>query len=390
MSEIIPVGTTVQLEPRVYNIAEMVLTPGTIWKGVPGKTIFVGVDNSHGAPTNHNWLLWINGDNVNLDGITLKGFTTFISKASGFNTNVKINNCDFVSACITFTSGLKDSAITNNGFTGTPPGGFGIYGYNYINLTIANNEFIDITAGLHIDAFGGSDNPLIEQNYFSGIRGGMGMELQTQGGSPGANHVIIQDNYYEKPNQAGKTYDQLKNFMAISAPFDKGVNVAIRRNTIIATERPDGIGVRIGIESGGGTNATDATVVEENFIIGSNHVISNADGDGPSYVNVRNNRISNYLQAPSADHPASGRVTVISGNGANTPLSWETSRGRPCRNKRYGAVVPPVIPPVDPCASVKAENEQLKAQLATANETISTQAARLGKFDKWYADGGSI
>ena len=185
----------------------------------------------------------------------------FLDKSGGgFNTNVTFDHDTFNlnthgtnPSGITATSGMSNAVISNNYFTGYS-GGFGIYGYNY-GLKIVNNEFVDITAGIHIQAFNDLGNLLVQNNYIKGVNG-MGMEFQGC-----ANNLKFLDNFYEHPVLSSDP-NRNTNSMAFSLPLDESSNIDIERNTIIAPER-DGIGMRIGIETGG-----DNALVQDNYING--------------------------------------------------------------------------------------------------------------------------
>ena len=89
---------------------------------------------------------------------------------------------------------------------------------------------------MHIDAFGGCGNLLVQGNYITGAKG-MGMEFQGT-----ADGDTFLDNWFEHPNlQGGSTRNPANdNSMAFSLILDKSQNITVRRNTVIAPERPDG------------------------------------------------------------------------------------------------------------------------------------------------------
>lgn len=297
--------------------------------GVPGKTLLYVDADADGV----GWD--IKGDNIEIRGLVFMGGGIFIDKQGGKNENIVIVNNEFrIDAkgpnnnAITCTSGLKNSRITDNLFTGYNCS-FAIYGYGRDKLVIANNEFIDINAGIHLDDFDPNDSDdLFEQNYFSGVKG-MGIELQSNGA-----RTIVQDNWYEHPNLS-PTFVQNNGTMAFSIILDRSVDTIIRRNVVIAPERPDGVGCRIGFEVGG-----DNCLVEDNYINGINHSIAANDGVGTTSVIARNNLILDQREAPR------GRGLVLQGeNGPNAKLSWDIKRGRPQRNVRYSTDVAPTILP---------------------------------------------
>lgn len=281
--------------------------------------------------TSSGQLLSFRGDDITITGLTFEGGGIFFDRASGFNQNIVVDNNIFElnttgehSGGITFTSGLKHAELTNNYFTGYS-GGFGIYGYNYNDLWISNNEFVNITAGMHIDAFTGSANLMVEQNYITGAKG-MGMEFQSK-----ASNLVFQDNWFENPNLSTEK-KRNNNSMAFSLILDKSSDITIRRNVVKAPQRPDGIGCRIAFEVGG-----DNTVVEDNYVDGVNHVLAVNDGVGTCSVVAKNNVFKNVLQGANISFPSSNpkRSFEQSNNGPGTKLTWNISRGMPGRNHRY-------------------------------------------------------
>jgi hypothetical protein len=273
-----------------------------------------------------NHIFVIQTDNVRIEGFVFSGKAIFLDKRDfKMNRNIVINDNTFhVHADglsdngITFTTGLRDSRITNNTFD--PIGGDNaIYGYYWNHLTIANNEFFNGNQGIHvIDHRGKSPNLLIEQNYFCGLSR-MGIEYQG-----GGRDTVVQDNYYEKPTMS-RTFSKNMSTFAFSLIADRSKRTIVRRNTIIAPERPDGTGVRVGFEMGG-----DNALVEDNYSVGTQYVLSANDYYGSTSVLVRNNRFSDYLK------DITGRGITRHDNDSDTELSWNIARGKPGRNKRLG------------------------------------------------------
>lgn len=299
-------------------------------------------------------LIKLQGDNITIRGLTFEGGGVFIENpAKGMNSGITLDNNTFImqtggrhKSGITFTSGLEDSKITNNYFTGYN-GGFAIYGYNYQGLTIANNEIINTAAGMHIDAFGNSGNLLVEQNYISGAKG-MGMEFQSS-----AKNVVFQDNWYENPSFTSISGSSSGNTMAYSLILDKSSNITIRRNVAImplkGTTGKDY--TRIAFEVGG-----DNVLVEDNYSYGGNHVLAMNDGVGTASVTVRNNKFMKYAQGIGNTFASSNRTLKQSNNGANVDLTWELDRGKPGRNRRLGEERKPATPidePSEPTESGK-------------------------------------
>lgn len=297
---------------------------------VPGDRTYKGIDSATLRGRNgEGWLLKLRDDNTTFTGLTFEGGGLFVEKGGNgwrFNKNIVIDNNVFrldtwgdKGNGITFTSGLEDSRITNNYFTNYSSS-FAIYGYNYDGLTISNNEVVDTTAGFHIDAHGQSGNLLVSQNFISGVKG-MGMEFQ---GS--ASNLKFEDNWYEHPNLSSD-YNRNLNSMAYSLILDKSSNIEIRRNTVIAPERPDGTGCRVGFEVGG-----DNTIVEDNYIDGVAITAYCTDGSGSASVTLRNNKFMNYQHGDYIAFPSGNRTYSSSNNGPNTDLSWDVKRGKPGRN----------------------------------------------------------
>jgi hypothetical protein len=240
---------------------------------------------------------------------------------------------------IYFTTRLASSRITNNLFSDFASGSFayGLLGYCYADLVVANNELVGIPAGMHVDAQGGPGacGPAVfEQNYFSDIGRsatmsgiGPGMELQS---SP--DHVTLQDNWFEHPSLSSAFHENDYSY-AYSVPLGGSTNTLIRRNVVIAPERPDGTGCRIGFEVGGVN-----TVVEENYLAGINAGIADTDGYGtqaaPHLVTARHNHIEDALQPLQASGNPWNKLDSID-NGPNATMSWDVGRGRPRRNARF-------------------------------------------------------
>lgn len=278
-------------------------------------------------------------------------------------------------SCITFTKGLERARITNCRFLKS--GSFGIYGYNYTQLTVANNEFINLPGGLHIDAKG--DNPaandgmLIEQNYFSGI---FGQAIEAQGAS---RNVVIQDNDYVNPDPrpSGDKY-------FVSAPLTESERPIVRRNrAVMPTKAAAGDGyVRIVYELGG-----KDLLCEDNYSNGGNDVL--AINGARATGTVRNNRFLNFNHATGNNngatctlanngpqrHAPNGRVII---DGSNVQLTWDQNRPRPRPNERYGTQVPPPAPAPD-IAALQAELAALKKQLAETSTSAAAERARLEK-----------
>lgn len=308
-------GETITFSAGTYNV------PATI--NLKGNRKYISTSGAilKGQPSYH--IFKFTGDDITIDGITFDGKCIHCDKPSGKNNNITINNCVFrVNATgegyngINVTSGLSNSKITNCSFSPIN-GDNGIYGYNWDNLTIANNEFLNGNEGIHLVDFGGSKNLLIEQNYFSGLRR-MGCEIQG-----GGDNTIVQDNYYESP--AAFTNDT----MCFSIINDKATNPIVRRNYAsmpTSANSTDKIGVRIIFELGG-TNL----LCEGNYSSGGNHVIAVNGTNATGFA--RNNRLSNFREAP---RNANGASVQFSNNTATTALTWDIKRGRPYPNKRYG------------------------------------------------------
>jgi hypothetical protein len=312
-------GDTIFFPAGKFHVAsEIDLKGNRAYKGRNNATLI-------GDPSHH--IFDIHQDNIRIAGLTFVGKPIFIDKPGGAMVeNLKINNNTFdVEATgpnfngITFTTGLRNSSITNNTFSPIR-GDNGIYGYYWDNLTIANNEFISGNEGIHlVDHAGNGRNLLIEQNYFSHLHR-MGIELQG-----GGIDTIVQDNFYENPDMTPVFNDNNDTF-AFSIIADRSKNTIIRRNTSIAPERPDGVGVRIVFEVGG-----DNTIVEQNYSVGGNHILAANDGVGTTSTLARNNRWSGFLQG------ANGRGLTLKNNGPNVELDWNINRGRPGRYIRLNA-----------------------------------------------------
>ncbi len=313
-------GDTIFFPAGNFELASTVHLRGDrTYLGRGGKTVL------HGMTTKKH-IFYIQQDNITVEHLTFDGKPILIDRPGGgmIEDLLVDNNTFHVHAKganfngITFTTGLRNSSITNNRFDPIA-GDNGIYGYYWDHLTIANNLFLNGNEGIHVVDFNGdSKYLLIEQNYFSGLHR-MGIEYQG-----GGTHTVVQDNFYENPllskNQSanGATF-------AYSIIADRSVGTIIRRNTSIAPQRPDGIGVRIIFEVGG-----DNTLVEQNYSVAGNHVLAANDGEGTTSVLAKNNLWKDYRQGPS------GRGLTLQDNGPDVQLDWNIDRGRPGPNKRLG------------------------------------------------------
>jgi hypothetical protein len=174
------------------------------------------------------------------------------------------------------------------------------------------------------------------------------MAIEYQGGGY---DTVVQDNYYENPVMTNVFNQNLSTF-AYSLIADRSVGTIARRNTIIAPERPDGTGVRVGFEIGG-----DNALVEDNYSVGTESVVSGNDFAGSTSSTVRNNRFKDYLKGPG------GRNVKKHNNEADTRLSWDIHRGKPGPHKRLGR-----------CGYVKADE-------GGEEETESTGAKRRVRYN---------
>lgn len=370
------------LEPRDYFIpAQTVIPSGVHLIGVPVKTRLLPA----GAPD--GWSYHITGDDVQITGMILAaGGGIFIDRTGGvFNSGIVIDNNEFRINPTTgaqkgqqlgWSTGLRSSRITNNLFTGGP---FGIFGTNYAGLVVSNNEFVDLAACCHIDALAsGCGNLLVEQNYMKGSRG-MGLEFQSA-----AVNLIYQDNWFEKPTLS-TTASKNTSSMAFSLILSRSSKIKILRNVVIAPERPDGIGCRIGFEVGG-----DDTLVEDNYVNGINHVLAVNDGEGTCSVTAQNNRFMNFLEKQSISFPSSNPPRTFKDIN-NTPTTILTTTmetriaagARPQRNVRYGQPIPP-IPPAN-CAACEAQLAAKTAETELLKDQHAQDLIRIGKIKAFVA-----
>jgi hypothetical protein len=280
--------------------------------------------------TGENFVFYLQGSNLALRNLSFQGRALACDRPNNLmNSGVVIDNCWFSlnvkgdrQDAIEFSTGLADSKITNCVFDPIA-GDNGIYGYNWNNLTIANNLFLNGNEGIHLIAHSdASKDLLIEQNYCAGLSR-MGMEIQG-----GGLNTVVQDNWYEKPRMSAKSGDNDATF-AYSIVSDRSRGTRIRRNVSIAPERPDGVGVRIVFELGGSD-----FLCEDNYSDGGNHVIA-VNGAKASGI-ARNNLLKGYLEAPRNSNDARG---VFSNNGADVKLKIDlVTRGRPGPNRRFSTL----------------------------------------------------
>jgi hypothetical protein len=309
-------GDTIYFPSGTYNLSDQVF--------LKGSRNYLG-DNAtlHGNDNNRH-VLHIQQDNTKVEGFTIEGKPIMIDTGSGAmvagvvinNNTIRNTGTGSDNSAITFTTGLRNSTISNNTFDSIGP--MGIYGYYWDGLTISNNEFMNGGQGMHVDDHSNnSRNLTIEQNLFSGIRR-MGVEYQGGGWN-----TILQDNWYEKPVMTSNFHDNDATF-AFSIVADRSNGTIARRNVIWAPERPDGVGVRIGFETGG-----DGSLVEDNYVYGLNQVLANTDGAGTTSITARNNHYHQVLDG------LVGRGLTQYNNGPNVNKDWLINRGKPGRNKRF-------------------------------------------------------
>jgi hypothetical protein len=343
-------GDTILFPTGTYHVSKSV-TPkgeGRIIRGEAGANL----QTTSSAPSLH-----FSGKNLTITGMTFSGRGIFFdSRLGDMVENLVIDNNRFNldargglrQSAIEFTTGLRNSRITNNTFDAIR-GDNGIYGFYWDGLLIANNAFMNGNEGMHmIDHSGSSRDLTIEQNYFSGLHR-MGVEYQGGGWN-----TLVQDNYYENPVLFGSESQNLDVF-AYSIVADKSNNTVVRRNYARGVERPDGRGVRVMYELGG-----FGLQMYDNYSEGGFNVIA-VNGTRANGV-VRDNRISNYLNGP---YNANGATVQFINNGPDVQLTWDINRPKPGPNGRLN--VDPTPPPhVDPSDGNNAPSN-LTARMLNAN-----------------------
>lgn len=326
-------GQTILFPPGVFEISRTLNPRGEgrtyqgatrlTWEGdriVPQSPTILKATGPH-------YVFYLTGSKLTLKNLSFQGRALKCDRPNNqMNAELLIDNCHFVldvagesQDSIQFTTGLADSKITNSLFDPIK-GDNGIYGYNWSNLTIANNHFRSGNEGIHLIAHAdASKGLLIEQNYFAELTR-MGVEIQG-----GGNNTIVQDNYYEKPRMSANSTNNDDTF-AYSIIADRSKGTQVRRNVSIAPERPDRIGVRIVFELGG-----TEFICEHNYSDGGNHVVA-VNGANATGV-VRNNRLMNFLEEPRNSNNAKA---AFLNNGPDVKLPVDLlSRGKPGPNRRF-------------------------------------------------------
>ncbi len=312
-------GDTIFFPSGTYNLSDEIMLKG-------GGRTYKGDSNTLLQGDRYHHIFHISEDNTRVENFTLDGKPFMVDTRNNAmvagmvinNNTMRIHASGSDNNGITFTTGLRNSSITNNTFDPID-GDNGIYGYYWDNLTIANNELKNGNEGIHvIDHSNNSRNLLMEQNYFAGLHR-MGVEYQG-----GGYNTILQDNWYEKPSLTSNFNDNNETF-AYSIIATESNGTIARRNVIIAPERPDRVGCRIGYEIGG-LNA----LIEDNYTSGVNHVVAANGFPGRTSVLVRNNFWENILQGPV------GAGLTQYNNGPGVRLTWGLDRGKPGRNHRFG------------------------------------------------------
>jgi hypothetical protein len=270
-------------------------------------------------------IFYFRGVNLTLRNLTFDGRAIFCDRDNdAMVENLVIDNCAFRGQlsgpdnnAIEFTTGLQNSKIINCVFDPIHADN-AIYGYNWRNLTIANNLFLDGNEGIHVIAhYNPSKDLLIEQNYFAGLHR-MGIEYQG-----GGHDTIVQDNYYEKPVMTNQFHDNDSTF-AYSIVADHSHGSIIRRNTAIAPERPDGAGVRVLFELGG----HDFQCID-NYSVGGQNVVA-VNGTSATGI-VQHNRFRDFQNPPTNFN---GATAKIADNSPDADLTWNIDRGKPGPNRR--------------------------------------------------------
>lgn len=247
---------------------------------------------------------------------------------------------------VEFTTGLRNTQITNNIFH--LGGSNGIYGYNWDHLTIANNWFLNPPSqpagseGIHVIAHSySSPNLLIEQNYFSGVHR-MGIEYQG-----GGVDTVVQDNWYENPNISSNSSQNADTF-AYSIVADRSLRTITTHNVAIMptnAQSPDGKGVRIVFELGG-----QDLYAHDNYTDGGNDVVA-VNGSG-STGRVGPNKFKNFNHATGNNNGSTTNYSSAN-NGPNVTINFDpfaSTRLRPQPNHRYGDATQPPPPPNVPAA----------------------------------------
>lgn len=365
----LPLGQTATLEPRVYTVNSLIKLPaGTNWKGTPGKTIINNPFQDSGKSSFN-----IKESDILLDGITFNCGTIYVDRPGGpSNDNISANNCMFNlqgGPGFTFTSQVKNLNFTNCGFTGMGHG-FGIYAASGNNawskFIIANNEFVNMSAGFHIT--NGGPGLLVEENYLYGLKG-QGMEIQGVVIAPiirrnWADHPYWQDHANDDGASNGDTYH-------FTIPMAGSTDAQVYENVAIAPSGGD-VGhhpasknfTRIMFELGG-----TRLKFFRNYVSGGNDLRVNGYGaTGDAYEN----HIEGLDHGPGNN--GNNHATVIwRDNNVNLALkSLLLGRGKPGRNRRLdlGTTPTPVPDPTPVPPDANAQLAQALIDLSNARTAL--------------------
>jgi polygalacturonase len=242
-------------------------------------------------------------------------------------------------SAIRVLSKLAHSRISNNLFKDFALGsdGWAVVGGCYEDVVVASNEVVGVPAGFRFDSGDCGGPATFELNYFDAIGRSEGAPFVGPGlyllGGP--QDVTVQDNWFENPSLSTTFHDNDSSYaFRVSLYGSRGT--LIRRNIVLAPDKPDGTGCRIGFAVGG-----VSTTITDNWIDGIHVGIGDDDAFGAaggihavesSHNHIRGADIA--IQAPDAAFDTF--ESKDDGPDASTPVSPAT-RERPRRNQRYDA-----------------------------------------------------
>jgi hypothetical protein len=313
-------GDTIQFPPGQLDFGGIVtLKGGRTYSGTAGLSVLrmsvsvVGIDSAR--------IFQLDVDDprdVVLDGLVFDGNGVRLDSTAGWPTNIAIKNCTFRNStrsandpnAISWPHGLKNATIDHCNFTDWH-GFAGVNGVGFQNVTVSYCTFDSVTAGVNVvNDYEPSTTFTAVRNHFIGVQ----RKAIFVGGSSACDSILLERNEYLTPDLTG----DLTQTAAFVVRADRSLKTVVQRNYVETIVRPDGLGVRRGIDvTGDKDRLGTGPMVQQNWIVGTSQSVFLDTSIGGT---VRTNKISSALSLPVAS--ATALNPTISGNGDSTVLDW--------------------------------------------------------------------